>query len=469
MTFAIAYPFFKNLSRTFLYGRRIHASAFQAQASAGAAAAVAAAPLPNIEIERPRAPSMQPISIDDKIRFVDTISSRRTNFGLPGASYHDPVFHECDMRSLWYKEWIFVGHDCELKKPGDWFTLQLGVYPILVTMGKDRVIRAFHNVCRHRGYPLCIDSSGSAKRRFKCQYHQWTYDLDGKLAFARDFDSELDKDAFSLKPIALESTGGYLFVSVSENPKPFQPLRDICESYLTPFDLKNAKVAHTSKIIEKGNWKMVWENNRECYHCKGSHPELTVSFPDGVWWNGMGGTEEQKKMVKEFNDKCEELGLRSGFDASEDASYRLQRIPLENGARSFTMDGEPAVKTKRLGILPLDEPVGDVLFYHYPSTWNHFLADHALSFRLLPISPTETEVTTKWLVPGDAVEGVDYDLETLTKVWIETNMQDQKLVEANQIGVSSPAYEPGPYNMSHESGVSQFVDWYCNTSVQQLN
>ncbi|MBC7479537.1 MAG: Rieske (2Fe-2S) protein, partial [Pseudorhodobacter sp.] len=108
---------------------------------------------------------------------------------------------------------------------------------------------------------------------------------------------------------------------------------------------------------------------------------------------------------------------------------------------------------------------GSLLFYHYPNTWNHFLGDHAITFRVLPISPTETAVTTTWLVHKDAVEGVDYDLPNLTEVWMTTNDEDRQVVEENQKGILSPAYEPGPYSTVHEEGVIQFVDWYCDLMV----
>jgi phenylpropionate dioxygenase-like ring-hydroxylating dioxygenase large terminal subunit len=110
-----------------------------------------------------------------------------------------------------------------------------------------------------------------------------------------------------------------------------------------------------------------------------------------------------------------------------------------------------------------------LLMYHYPNTWNHFLADHAITFRVLPISPTQTEVTTTWLVPADAVEGVDYDIPTLTEVWMATNDEDRLVVEQNQLGILSPAYEPGPYSTIQEEGVIQFVDWYCDTMSGRLS
>jgi Rieske 2Fe-2S family protein len=103
-----------------------------------------------------------------------------------------------------------------------------------------------------------------------------------------------------------------------------------------------------------------------------------------------------------------------------------------------------------------------LLLFHYPSTWNHVLADHALSFRMLPISPSETMLTTKWLVHKDAVEGVDYDLARMTEVWLATNDADRRICQENQIGVASPAYDPAPYSPIHEGGVTQFVNWYCS-------
>ena len=90
-------------------------------------------------------------------------------------------------------------------------------------------------------------------------------------------------------------------------------------------------------------------------------------------------------------------------------------------------------------------------------------------FRVLPLSPTETLVTTNWLVHKDAVEGQDYDIETLTRVWLNTNDEDRQVVEENQRGILSPAYEPGPYSMIQEEGVVQFIDWYCDTMAERLS
>lgn len=142
-------------------------------------------------------------------------------------------------------------------------------------------------------------------------------------------------------------------------------------------------------------------------------------------------------------------------------------MPLVEGAKSFTMDGDFAVQQPKLGHIPLDT-AGVFNKFHYPSTWDYFLPDHSLLFRVTPISPTETELVTTWLVHKDAVEGVDYDFDRLTEVWIATNDEDRRLVEDNQEGVNSPAYEPGPYNELHEASVAGFVDWYCKVTSERI-
>ncbi len=133
-------------------------------------------------------------------------------------------------------------------------------------------------------------------------------------------------------------------------------------------------------------------------------------------------------------------------------------MPLLDGAESYTVSGKIAVQ-KRLGNIPYLD-AGTLLLFHYPTTWNHFLTDHSITFRVTPIGPQETEVQTTWLVNKDAVEGVDYDLKNLTTVWEHTNDEDRRVVEDNQQGINSPAFEPGPYSKTHEDGVIQFVNWY---------
>jgi Rieske 2Fe-2S family protein len=133
----------------------------------------------------------------------------------------------------------------------------------------------------------------------------------------------------------------------------------------------------------------------------------------------------------------------------------------------YTMDGQAAVN-RPLTDTVTERDIGTLLLFHFPTTWNHVMADHATTFRLLPLTPTTTQLTTKWLVHKDAVEGRDYDLKRLTEVWMATNDADRRVCQENQIGVNSPAYEPAPYSPVHEDGVTQFVDWYCTHLEDRL-
>jgi Rieske 2Fe-2S family protein len=393
------------------------------------------------------------------------LRDRREGFALARDFYTSPDFHRVELDSLFHQEWIFAGHDCEVARPGDYFTLKIGDYPLIVTRDRNGRLHAHHNTCRHRGSQLCDAPRGSVKR-FVCPYHQWTYDPDGSLIRAKAMGQDnFDTKALGLKPAHVESVGGYIFVSVAENPPAFQPLRDMVESYFAPFDLMNAKVAHEDRIIEEGNWKLVLENNRECYHCAGSHPELCRTFPEAPSF--MRTTNNQGEgVIEQFWKAVEAEGLPSRFRIAESGQYRVSRIPLMDHARSYTMSGQPAVR-KRMGNVP-DRELGTLMFFHFPSTWNHFLGDMVISFRVLPLGPLRTEVVSKWLVHKDAVEGVDYDLKTMTEVWVATNREDAELVERNQRGINSPAYEPGPYSLDYEDGVIQFIDWYARLMDERL-
>jgi len=397
---------------------------------------------------------------------LNLIRARKYGHSLPQPFYTDPAFFKIDMELIWYRDWLFVGHNCEIPKAGNYFTLQIGAYPVVVVRDRSGEIRAFHNTCRHRGSRVCTSAKGTAAR-LVCPYHQWTYDLDGKLLFARQMADDFDPLAHSLKPVACQTVAGYIFICLADNPADFQPFRALMEPYFAPHRLTDAKIAHETTIIEKGNWKLVWENNRECYHCAANHPELCKTYPEAPNVTGVTGGESDPEMVEHWT-KCEAAGLPAHFKIDTNGQFRATRAPLLRNAVSYTMSGKPAVQRNLSDQVNADR-IGALMLYHYPTTWNHVLIDHAVTFRVIPISPTETAVTTKWLVHKDAVEGVDYKLDELIHVWTETNDQDRQIVEENAFGIQSPAYEPGPYSELHEGGVIQFVEWYAGFMEPRLS
>ncbi|QDY70773.1 aromatic ring-hydroxylating oxygenase subunit alpha [Qingshengfaniella alkalisoli] len=392
------------------------------------------------------------------------LMSRRPGFSLPQPFYTDAGFYDCDLRNIWYKDWLLTIAAPEVPKTGSFVTLQIGNAPVLIVRGADGAIRAFHNSCRHRGSRICAAERGR-NAKLTCPYHQWTYDLDGSLVYAREMHEDIDPADFGLKPIHCETAAGIVFICLAKDAPDFAPVKAMAEKYASPHDITNLKVAATRSIVENGNWKLVMENNRECYHCAGSHPLLCRTFPDDP--NLIGSFEGTSVTVGEDHvRRCEAAGMPSRFYMEPNGQWRFVRIPFIGDACSYTEDGTPAV-TKRVGQVPFDN-AGSLLFFHYPNTWNHMLSDSVTLFRMTPISPTATQVYTTWLVHADAEEGVDYDVDRLTRVWIQTNLEDQAVVEENQRGILSPAYEPGPYSSLQETGVIQFIDWYAATLQQRL-
>jgi glycine betaine catabolism A len=390
----------------------------------------------------------------------DLLRARRPRYGLPGAFYTAPDIYALDIAAIFEREWIFVAALCEIPKPGNFLTVTIGRSPVIVLRDRKGEVRAFFNTCRHRGFKLCDASRGHTPALI-CPYHRWTYRLDGTLAHAKHMPEDFNPDEFPLVSVHVRTVGGTIYVCLADDPPDFAPYQEVLTQQLAPHALEHAKVAFEADLVEYGNWKMVMENSRECYHCATGHDELMLTFLDIYDF----ANPDQATNIRSYWDKWETAGF--GPSVSEGPTHRAVRLPLTGDARSMTMDGKVAVD-RPLGQAPADA-YGSLRWVHYPSTFNHCLNDYTVLVRMLPLGPEETLVTTKWLVDADAVEGRDYELSNLLKVWTITNDQDKALVERNQAGVRSSGYRPGPYSPSLEAGVLKFVDWYCEKLDHHLD
>jgi Rieske 2Fe-2S family protein len=381
----------------------------------------------------------------------DMLGAHRPGHGLEGAFYTDPDIYALDVAAIFERQWIFAGATCEIPKPGSFITLTIGRSPVIVLRDRGGEVRAFFNTCRHRGFKICDAAKGHTPALI-CPYHRWTYRLDGTLANAKHMPADFDPAAYSLVPVHARVVGGTIYICLADEPPDFAPYQDAMARQLAPHKLETAKVAFEADLVEYGNWKMVMENSRECYHCATGHGELMRTFLDIYDF----ANPQDSQPIQDYWNKWDAAGYESRI--SEGPNYRAARLPLTGSSQSITMDGKPAVK-RPLGDAPPDA-YGSLRWVHYPSTFNHCINDYTVLVRMLPVGPEETLVTTTFLVDAEAVEGVDYDLDTLTKVWTLTNDQDKALVERNQIGVRSSGYRPGPYSPSLEAGIIKFIDWY---------
>jgi Rieske 2Fe-2S family protein len=268
---------------------------------------------------------------------------------------------------------------------------------------------------------------------------------------------DFDPKDHGLKPIHVEVLCGVIYVCLADRAPDFAPFREKFEPLLAPHNLDKAKLAHEATLVERANWKLVMENARECYHCPGSHPELSLTFPTGA--SGHFDFDEDKH-AQVYNTRMEALGLKVGPE--EDSWWQAMRFPLNEGCVSMTMDGQMAVSKLMCDVG--DGDIGSLRWSLEPNVFCHATADFTFIFIAMPTGPRETLVIAKWLVREDAVEGVDYDLERLTELWNRTNLQDRDLAENNQRGVNALGYSPGPYSPDAEALLMRFVDWYCETS-----
>ncbi|MAX31577.1 MAG: Rieske (2Fe-2S) protein [Halomonadaceae bacterium] len=397
---------------------------------------------------------------------VEMLQQRRAQYSLPQPFYNDERLFQLDMQEIFEKEWLFAGMTCEIPNKGNYMTLEVGDNPVVIVRGNNGEVHAFHNVCRHRGSRLCVTDKGKVAK-LVCPYHQWTYELDGRLLFAgSDMGKDFDLSAHGLKPVHVRTGGGYIFISLADEAPEIDGFLESLDHYLAPYDMDNVKVAVESSIIEECNWKLVIENNRECYHCNGSHPELLNSLQEFDDTDDPRATQAYKDLVARKQADWEAQGVPYKLTRLGRRN-RLTRTPLLNGVESMTMNGKPASK-KLMGTLQSAD-MGSLRILHLPNSWNHFMGDHAVVFRVLPLGPQKTLVTTKWLVHKGAAAGVDYDPAEMRRVWDATNDQDRRLAEENQRGINSKSYEPGPYSETFEFGVIDFVNWYSERMLENLD
>ena len=399
--------------------------------------------------------------MEPRAQMLEALTSRKKFFSLPQAFYGDPAYFAADLEGIFERNWLFAGVTSLIPEGGDYFTLAVGKTSVIVLRDRSGTIRAFHNTCRHRGSRICDAERGHASA-IMCPYHLWTYDLTGKLRNAGRMHGNFKVDDYGLLPVHLETVKGTIYICLAADPPDFAPFKSALTPYLVPQDLEKAKVAHVANYRIRGNWKLMMENSRECFHCPSGHPELSRSFITKYDSQGPKAVEGAEALWR----RCEALGLPYADTELMSPQFRIHRLPLQGDAVSITMDGKAAV-SRLLGNVP-DGNIGSVRWSHYPTTFNHVLGDYAFLVRMLPIGPEESQMTAYWLVDQEAVAGRDYDLQNLIQVWDDTNAQDCSLIERNQSGVSSSGYRPGPYSQEAEVGVISFVEWYCDTMTTFL-
>lgn len=199
--------------------------------------------------------------------------------GLPGWTYHSPALFALERDKVFLTHWQIVGHDCDIPNPGDWLSFDLLGERAVVMRGQDGIVRAFHNLCRHRGARVVAGSQGHCRGSVVCPFHGWVYNLDGSLrgpSQPRSF-GNLNREDFGLKPIEMEMFHGFIFLRFAPGPQPgIAELLAPLDADFAAYDLKSiVPVTIPDWSVDLPvNWKSVRDVDNEGYHVPLAHPGL---------------------------------------------------------------------------------------------------------------------------------------------------------------------------------------------------
>jgi len=398
----------------------------------------------------------------EKMTAMASAQLEKPGFAINPYFYRSHVTYEAELEHIVFKSWLYAGHISQVAKNGDYFLFDVGEDSIIISRDNKGQIGAMHNICRHRGARVCEEPSGNRKA-FICPYHGWAYGNDGHLKSAREMDQleGFKCEDYALKKVRFVVFQGMIFINCDPNAPGFiAPLENISRQ-LGAYDLENAKVAERKTYRINANWKLVLENYLECYHCSSSHRQYaklhTLEAP----------SEKVKPINQAMWARAEELtgvagiaeeyyGYYNDATAFGACSY-TSRYALYEGFKTGSRDGQPVAPLMG-NMQGYDGGAGD--FQMGPLTFMLNYPDHCVLYRFIPRNLTETDMEVVWYVNGDAVEGVDYEVEKVTWLWHHTSLEDEYIILRNNEGVNSRFFEPGPYHPEYEATLMEFISWY---------
>jgi phenylpropionate dioxygenase-like ring-hydroxylating dioxygenase large terminal subunit len=202
---------------------------------------------------------------------------------IPKERYTSAGFARLERERLWPRVWLLAGLERDLAQPGDYSTFEIGAESVLLVRQRGGDVRAFHNVCMHRGNRLREPGSGRAVR-FACAYHGWQYDLDGRLLEALDahtFPQGCPGEALSLSPVRCERWGGFVWVNLDPGAVPLREYLGVLPAHLDPYHFEEMQILDDVTVEIPCNWKTSVDAFNEAYHIAGTHPD-TLDVNDDV-------------------------------------------------------------------------------------------------------------------------------------------------------------------------------------------
>jgi Rieske 2Fe-2S family protein len=339
---------------------------------------------------------------------------------LTGADYTSQAVYDEERERLFFAGWFCVGRSAEVGEPREFAVKDVAGESVFVVRNRDGELRAFYNVCAHRGTKLLDDEPGcgSIGKALKCPYHSWSYDLDGRLLATPNVheDELFERADYPLHAVAVDEYAGFLFVSLADEPRPLvEHLRDSNET-ITDFDryrMGELRLGRRLTYDVAANWKIVVENYNECLHCPTIHPELVQVIPiyrKGEVWDGE---------------------TRDGGNL------------MIEGATSFTATG-----TSDLPKFPDLRPEDYGMYYgafQFPNLMVNMHPDSVMTYLVFPKGPARTLVLSEFYFREEALALPGFDPSPTVDLWDTISRQDWAVCERAQLGVSSRSFKSGVF------------------------
>ncbi|RUL86498.1 aromatic ring-hydroxylating dioxygenase subunit alpha [Tautonia sociabilis] len=315
------------------------------------------------------------------------------------------------------RNWVCAGRSGELPGRGDFVVREVGEESIILVRDDAGAIRAFFNVCRHRGTRLCAEPVGKTGGTIRCPYHAWTYDLAGRLIGAPHMDEApgFRPEDWPLAGVSTAEWDGHVFINLGDDPKPIADQLGALPDRFRPWGMAELVEARRISYDVAANWKLIIQNYSECLHCPVIHPALT--------------------RLSHY---------LSGENEPAAPGYLGGAMTLREGVASMTPEG-----TTRRPTLPGLGPAECRSVQYYAILPNLLLSlhpDFMMTHLLWPRAEDRTEVVCSWHFHPGAMARADFDPSDAVAFWDETNRQDWRVCELSQQGIASRAYRPGPYS-----------------------
>ena len=356
---------------------------------------------------------------------MSSTSPRIARTTLPGRAYTEPQWFEAEMERVFAQMWLAAGRAAELDAAGAFIRRDVAGASVLIVRGSDGAIRAFHNVCRHRGTRLCLEDQGSFKGSIQCPYHAWTYGLDGRLLNAPQMDEVdgFDRAEYPLRAVACDEWDGHIFINLAApsasgrdgGPAPLRDQLADLPARFAPWRMHDLRRVHRTEYDVAANWKLVVQNYNECLHCPIIHPLLNRMHH-----------------------------YLAADNVPTTATYCGGAMGFRDGVETLSSDGR-----RRRAFLPgLGERERSLVNYFaiYPNLLLTLHPDYMMTITIWPQDCGRTKLIAEWHFHPDEIAKADFVFQDAVEFWDRTNREDWSISEQSYLGIRSRGYAPGPYS-----------------------